>query len=119
MENKEDKKVFIRSLLSAESKKCFDSLPEEIQFQLLQARDPHGNVQVSKIETEQFLIDLVKKELRKRKKEGTYKGSFSPQGIFCGYEGRSCFPSLFDCRYCYALGYTAALIADAGLTGYM
>lgn len=119
MECKEDKKVFIRSLLSSNSKGCFDSLTEEVQLQLIQIRDPHGNVQLSKIATEQFLIDLIKKELIKRKKAGHYKGSFNPQAIFCGYEGRCCFPSLFDSRYCYSLGHTAALLIDKEITGCM
>jgi pyrophosphate--fructose-6-phosphate 1-phosphotransferase len=61
----------------------------------------------------------VKKELKKRKEEGTYKGKFSAQPLFCGYEGRSGLPSNFDCNYCYALGYTAVLLIEAKATGYI
>lgn len=105
--------------LSPESAACFNHLPESIQKQLLLDRDPHGNVQVSKIETERLFIDLVEKELQKRAQEGLYKGKFSPQPLFCGYEGRSGLPSNFDCRYCYALGFAAALLVNAEASGYM
>lgn len=81
--------------------------------------DAHGNVEVSKIETERLLISLVNSELDERKLKGSYKGNFSPQPIFCGYEGRSGLPSNFDCQYCYALGYVSALLIQAGVTGYM
>lgn len=109
----------IRSRLTQESLKAFNSLPKTIQEQLLLDRDPHGNVQVSKIETERLFIELVKEELKKRKDAGTYKGEFSPQPLFCGYEGRSCMPTNFDAQYCYALGYVAALLIASGATGYM
>lgn len=105
--------------LSAASAACFQLLPQEIQQQLLMDRDPHGNVQVSKIETERLLIDMVANELKRRKAQGTYAGKFSPQPFFCGYEGRSCLPSNFDCQYCYALGFAAALLIANGVTGYM
>lgn len=108
-----------RDHLSPEALQCYDSLPEEMQAQLLLERDPHGNVQVSKIETERLFISAVKKELRKRKEAGHYQGKFSAQPLFCGYEGRSCLPSNFDCEYCYALGHVAALLIDGGFTGYM
>jgi len=96
--------------LSGEAKHCYDALPEEIQKQLLLDRDPHGNVQVSMIDTEKLLLSAVKKKLGRK---------FAAQSHFFGYEGRAGFPSQFDTHYCYALGYTAALLVDEGLTGYM
>ena len=110
---------FVEDKLSAGSKKVFDSLPEEIKGQLLADRDPHGNVQVSKIETEKLLIQTVTKRLKEMKAAGTYKGKFSAQNHFFGYEGRCAFPSNFDADYCYSLGYNAALLADADLSGYL
>jgi pyrophosphate--fructose-6-phosphate 1-phosphotransferase len=88
-------------------------------MQLLMDRDPHGNVQVSRIETERLFIGAVEKELARRKKLGAYKGKFSHQANFCGYEGRSCLPSNFDAQYCYVLGHVAALLLDADMTGYI
>lgn len=108
-----------KSRLRGTSLKCFESIPEDIQGQLLLDRDPHGNVQVSKIETERLFIASVKKELADRKKSGRYKGQFSAQPLFLGYEGRSCLPTNFDATYCYALGQVAALLINAGATGYM
>ncbi len=105
--------------LTPTSKACFLSLPERIQSQLLLERDPHGNVQVSLIETELLLIQLVKKELAERQKQGSYKGKFAPIQHFFGYEGRAGFPSNFDATYCYALGFVAALLLSRGKTGYM
>lgn len=101
------------------AKALFNKLPELIRAQLLEERDPHGNVQVSKIESERLLMELVAKELSIREKKGEFKGKFSPVPIFLGYEGRSCLPSNFDANYCYALGQTAALLLKSGLTGYM
>lgn len=116
--NKE-KVEYVVEKLKGESKVCFEALPPEIKDQLLLDRDPHGNVQVSKIETERLFINLVKCELQYRKQAGKYKGKFSGQPHFCGYEGRSCMPSNFDSDYCYALGYLAALLVDNDLTGYI
>lgn len=105
--------------LSPTAKKCFDSLPEAIQKQLLLRRDPHGNVQVSLIETEKLLAELVGKELEKRKEKGLFLGSFHPLTHFLGYEGRCSMPSNFDTAYCYLLGLCASLLLKEGATGYM
>ncbi len=110
--------VIIASL-SEKAKKCFDSLPEPIQKQILLRRDPHGNVQVSLIETEKLLADLVGKELEKRKSQGLFSGPFHPMTHFLGYEGRCAIPSDFDAAYCYALGLGSALLFQAGASGYM
>lgn len=98
---------------------CFSNFPSDIQRQLLLDRDPHGNIQLSKIETERLLINLVERELHKRQQEGIYKGKFNPQPLFCGYEGRSGLPSNFDCQYCYALGFLATLLVLHHASGYM
>lgn len=119
LSSNEDKISYILTLLSPDSKNCFQIIPGEIQAQLLLGRDPHGNVQVSKIETERLFIEMVKNELRDRKKVGKYSGDFSPQPLFLGYEGRSCLPSNFDCQYCYALGHIAAVLIDSKASGYM
>lgn len=116
LNDKKDKKEYISKLLSKESQQCLASLPSEIQFQLLQDRDPHGNVQVSKIETERLFIETVSIELKKRQ---NHKVKFSPQPLFCGYEGRACLPSNFDSQYCFALGHVAALLINGGATGYI
>ncbi|MBI2743211.1 MAG: diphosphate--fructose-6-phosphate 1-phosphotransferase [Chlamydiales bacterium] len=105
--------------LSPASKSCFEALPKHIQRQLLLERDPHGNIQLSLIETELLLIELVQEEIGRLKKLGVYKGKFTPFHHFFGYEGRAGFPSNFDASYCYALGHTAALLLAAGHTGYM
>ena len=101
------------------SAEIFNSLPNNIANQLMADRDPHGNVQVSMIETEKLLIDMVKAKLKKMKKEGNYVGKFSAQGHFFGYEGRCASPSNFDADYCYSLGITASLLISEGKTGYM
>lgn len=106
----------VEATLSPEAKQTFAYLPKEIADQLLLDRDPHGNVQVSHIATEQLLIHAVKQELIKR---STYKGKFNPVNHFFGYEGRAGFPSNFDANYCYALGFAAVALISCGYTGYM
>lgn len=113
------KRNFITGRLSKESAKAFASLPSGISKQLTLDRDPHGNVQVSKIETERLLIEMVERRLAQMKKEGTYKAKFSTQNHFFGYEGRCAAPSNFDANYCYSLGYTASVLIGIGKTGYM
>ena len=115
----EDQLNWLSEKISSESDKLLESLPQEIARQLLMDRDPHGNVQVSRIETEKLLMGMVEKRLATLKKEGTYKGKFSAMGHFFGYEGRSAFPSNFDADYCYSLGYNAFALIASGLTGYI
>ncbi|KAL4290305.1 hypothetical protein GQ457_14G011110 [Hibiscus cannabinus] len=103
--------------LTEQSLKLFDLLPPAIQEQLMLERDPHGNVQVAKIETEKMLIQMVETELEKRKQEGSYKGHFKGQSHFFGYEGRCGLPTNFDASYCYALGYAAGALLHSGKTG--
>ena len=105
--------------LSSNSSVVFRSLPEGIATQLTLDRDPHGNVQVSKIETEKLLIEMVETELAERKLEKKYVGKFAAQNHFFGYEGRCAAPSNFDADYCYSLGYNAANLIGYGKTGYM
>ncbi len=119
METAAEKVNFVKQKLSEESRRAFHSLPHSIQVQLLADRDPHGNVQVSKIETEKLLIEAVDHKLKHWKKEGKYQGKFSGQGHFFGYEGRCADPSNFDADYCYSLGFTASYLVAAGLTGYL
>ena len=110
---------FIKKGLSEESFKVFDILPQFVQQQLFLERDPHGNVQVSLIESEKLFSEMVKKELAKRKAAGTYKGKFGALHHFFGYEGRCAFPSNFDADYCYSLGYNAFMLIQYGYTGYL
>ncbi len=110
---------FIKAGLSADSFKVFDILPQGIQQQLFLERDPHGNVQVSLIESEKLFSEMVKAELAKRKEAGTYKGKFGAQHHFFGYEGRCAFPSNFDADYCYSLGFNAFMLIQYGFTGYL
>ena len=110
---------FIKAGLSAEAFAVFDILPAGIQQQLFLERDPHGNVQVSLIESEKLFSEMVKSELAKRKAAGTYKGKFAPLHHFFGYEGRCAFPSNFDADYCYSLGYNAFMLISYGYTGYL
>ena len=113
------KSDFVIANLTKESAKVFASLPAGIAKQLTLDRDPHGNVQVSKIETEKLLIDMVEIRLSEMKKTGQYKGKFSAQNHFFGYEGRCAAPSNFDADYCYSLGYTASVLIANGKSGYM
>ncbi len=113
------KYAFIEKGLTKESMAVFAILPQLIQQQLFLERDPHGNVQVSLIESEKLLSALVKDELEKRKAAGTYKGKFSALHHFFGYEGRCAFPSNFDADYCYSLGYNAFMLIQYGFTGYL
>ena len=115
----EAKYNFSKAGLTAESFSVFDILPQFVQQQLFLERDPHGNVQVSLIESEKLFSEMVKAELSKRKAAGTYKGKFGAQHHFFGYEGRCAFPSNFDADYCYSLGYNAFMLIQYGYTGYL
>lgn len=117
--NWKEKYSFIEKGLTKESMAVFAILPEGIQQQLFLERDPHGNVQVSLIESEKLFSALVKANLDARKKEGTYKGKFNPLHHFFGYEGRCAFPSNFDADYCYSLGYNAFMLIQYGYNGYL
>ena len=110
---------FAKSHLTAENLAVFNSLPVGVARQLALDRDPHGNVQVSLIETEKLLSTMVAQKLEKMKKAGTFKGKFATQHHFFGYEGRCAAPSNFDADYCYALGASAAQLIANGKTGYM
>ena len=114
-----EKYAFIEKGLSKESMDVFAILPEAIQQQLFLERDPHGNVQVSLIESEKLFSAMVKAILQKRKEAGTYKGKFSAMHHFFGYEGRCAFPSNFDADYCYSLGYNAFMLIQYGYNGYL
>ena len=110
---------FVLKSLSEANAATFASLPEGVARQLTLDRDPHGNVQVSLIETEKLLSEMVAKKLAAMKDEGKFVGKFSAQHHFFGYEGRCAAPSNFDADYCYALGYNAAQLINCGATGYM
>lgn len=110
---------YIIKHLSAENSAVYASLPEGVARQLTLDRDPHGNVQVSLIETEKLLGEMVGRRLSEMKKDGQYVGKFAAQSHFFGYEGRCAAPSNFDADYCYSLGYTAAMLIGEGKTGYM
>ena len=115
----QEKDAFIQAGLSKEAMEVFRVLPDSIQQQLFLERDPHGNVQVSLIESEKLFSLMVKKNLEARKAAGFYKGKFSALHHFLGYEGRCAFPSNFDADYCYSLGYNAAMLIQYGYTGYL
>ncbi|MBO5340045.1 MAG: diphosphate--fructose-6-phosphate 1-phosphotransferase [Oscillospiraceae bacterium] len=114
-----DKYAFIEAGLTKEAMAVFAILPESIQQQLFLERDPHGNVQVSLIESEKLFSAMVKANLAARKAAGTYSGKFSPLHHFLGYEGRCAFPSNFDADYCYSLGYNACMLILYGYNGYL
>ena len=114
-----DKYDFIERGLTKESMAVFTILPVSIQQQLFLERDPHGNVQVSLIESEKLFSELVKNNLRERKKNGAFNGKFAAQHHFFGYEGRCAFPSNFDADYCYSLGYNACMLIQYGFNGYL
>ena len=115
----DEQREFVLSKLSPENKQRFETLPPTVARQLTLDRDPHGNVQLSLIETEKMLSEMVAKKLQKMKDEGRFVGKFKTQHHFFGYEGRCADPSNFDADYCYALGYNAVMLINAGATGYM
>ena len=119
MLKKSHRNNWVAEQLSEDSANVFKSLPSGIATQLTLDRDPHGNVQVSLIETEKLLGEMVKTRLEKMKKEGDFVGKFGTQYHFFGYEGRCAAPSNFDADYCYSLGYTASVLISEGKTGYM
>ncbi|MBQ8450642.1 MAG: diphosphate--fructose-6-phosphate 1-phosphotransferase [Bacteroidaceae bacterium] len=115
----EEQRQYIINLLSKDNAAVYASLPAGVARQLTMDRDPHGNVQVSLIETEKLLSEMVAGKLAAWKAEGKYVGKFNPQHHFFGYEGRCAAPSNYDADYCYALGYNASQLIAAGKTGYM
>ena len=121
LEGKDDdeKLNIIHSHLTPVNADLYKSLPKHIALQLSLDRDSHGNVQVSLIETESLLSEMVARRLEEMREEGQYSGKFAAQHHFFGYEGRCADPTNFDARYTYALGYNAAMLINAGLTGYM
>ncbi len=114
-----DQRQWIIAHLSEENAKVYESLPAGVACQLSLDRDPHGNVQVSLIETEKLLSEMVAKRLEEMRAEGRFNGKFASLHHFFGYEGRCADPSNFDADYCYALGFNAACLIRAGVTGYM
>jgi len=114
-----DQLYWLSSRLHETSYRILQSLPPEIAKQFLMDRDPHGNVQVSRIDTERLIIGMVEKKLGSLKESNKYKGNFSAFAHFFGYEGRCAFPSNFDADYCYSLGFGAFVLIASGLTGYL
>ena len=119
LESWTEKYAFIEKGLSKEAMAVFAILPQAIQQQLFLERDPHGNVQVSLIESEKLFAALVGDKLKARKAAGTYTGKYAVQTHFFGYEGRCAFPSNFDADYCYSLGYNAFMLIQYGFNGYL
>ena len=115
----DEKYNFIKNGLSKQSMKVFEVLPDNIQKQLFLERDPHGNVQVSLIESEKLFSSMVSNKLKELKSKNKYNGKFSPLHHFLGYEGRCAFPSNFDANYCYSLGYNAFMLIQYGFNGYL
>ncbi|MCK9300907.1 MAG: diphosphate--fructose-6-phosphate 1-phosphotransferase [Bacteroidales bacterium] len=116
---KSEQRNYVINKLSPKNSAVFASLPENVAMQLTLDRDPHGNVQVSMIETEKLLADMIETKLAQWKAEGKYVGKFATQTHFFGYEGRCAAPSNYDADYCYSLGYTASRLIAYGKTGYM
>lgn len=116
---KEQQREWVLGKLSAANKAIYESLPLGVAAQLTMERDPHGNVQVSLIETEKLLSEMVDKKLEKWSEEGKFNGKFSALHHFFGYEGRCAIPSNYDADYCYALGTSASMLIANGKTGYM
>lgn len=116
---KSEQRNYVINKLSPKNSAVFASLPESVAMQLTLDRDPHGNVQVSMIETEKLLADMIETKLAQWKAEGKYVGKFATQTHFFGYEGRCAAPSNYDADYCYSLGYTASRLIAYGKTGYM
>lgn len=112
-------RAYVLGKLSKENASIYESLPRTVANQLTMERDPHGNVQVSLIETEKLLSEMVAGKLDEWKKAGKYTGKFAAQHHFFGYEGRCAAPSNFDADYCYSLGASASQLIAAGKTGYM
>ncbi|MCL2074301.1 MAG: diphosphate--fructose-6-phosphate 1-phosphotransferase [Marinilabiliaceae bacterium] len=119
IEGNRERRELVAKELSPESAEVFDSLPYSFANDLIIDRDPHGNVLVSKIETEKLLLDMVTLRIKEKKKAGDFKGKFSAQPHFFGYEGRCASPSNFDADYCYTLGFTASILISEGKTGYI
>ena len=118
-ESKDAQVAFVKGNIAPENLAILESLPKDVERQLCLDRDPHGNVQVSLIETEKLLSAMVAAKLEAWKKEGKYNGKFAPQHHFFGYEGRCAAPSNYDADYCYSLGYNASRLISNGKTGYM
>ena len=118
-ESKDAQVAFVKGNIAPENLAILESLPKDVERQLCLDRDPHGNVQVSLIETEKLLSAMVATKLEAWKKEGKYNGKFAPQHHFFGYEGRCAAPSNYDADYCYSLGYNASRLISNGKTGYM
>ena len=119
LKGRSEQLAFVNHHLSKDASYVFSSLPVNIQVQLMMDRDPHGNVQVSLIDTEKLLAEMVSLKLAELKRERAYDGKFTTQTHFFGYEGRCAAPSNYDADYCYSLGYTAAALLANGKTGYM
>ena len=117
--NAEEQIAFVKGNIAPENLAILESLPADVARQLCLDRDPHGNVQVSLIETEKLLSRMVATKLDAWKKEGKFCGKFSAQHHFFGYEGRCAAPSNYDADYCYSLGYNASRLIANGKTGYM
>ena len=119
LQNADEQIEFVKTHIAADNLAVFNSLPSDVAAQLALDRDPHGNVQVSLIETEKLLSRMVAAKLKEWKKEGKYAGKFSAQHHFFGYEGRCAAPSNYDADYCYSLGYNASRLIANGKTGDM